>query len=465
MKHNKLILATLFFLGIIDVLFAGVASIPLTVRHNPQYSIVSETKGDLYTKVEIPKRSTRSYKASVDDVSLNGNLLQVECLVTIGNQQFSVQVDTGSTLLAVPDSSCTTCGNTPDPYLTSPQSDVLTCSDSRCSSLQQCQNFDSCGFKVSYIDGSSIQGNLVSETVSLGGFTTTALVGAVTQSTSKFEAPVADGIIGFAYNNQDLTCAPTCVPPLFDSLVQTNNLDDIFAIYLDYSGGGSLTLGGIDSSLFRGNIFYTNVINRSYYIVNLNSLLVGGTSVVSGSSSFGAAIIDSGTSLTILPVSVYNSFKEYFQRHYSSLPLVTGQDTIWDGSNNCFVDQSITLQYPNIEFVFDGVTVSMPPQNYFVQTIATDNVTPIWCLGLAPGTDNSQTIFGDTFMRGLYIIFDREQNRIGFANTQVTVVDVTGDSSNATPGRDDNSSSSDSSVVQLPLLALLILLGIQALFI
>jgi len=461
MKNNKVILATLFFFGIIDILFADIASIPLTVRHLPQYSIIS-TQGNFYTKVETPQRARRSYEASSpDDVSLNGNLLQVEVQVTIGSQKFSLQVDTGSTLLAVPDSSCTTCGNTPDPYLVTPQSDVLSCTDARCSSLQTCQSFNNCGFRVQYLDGSSIQGNLVSETVSLGGFSTTTLIGAITTATSRFEAPVADGIIGFAYNNPDLTCAPTCVPPLFDSLVQANNLTNIFAIFLDYSGGGSLTLGGIDNSLFVGNIFYVNVIVQSFYIINLNALLVGGNEVVVGSSAFGAAIVDSGTSLTILPVTVYDTLKLYFQTHYSSLPLVVGQDTIWNGSNNCFLDQSAIETFPTLQFVFDGVIVSMSPQNYFVQTVATDGTTTIFCLGITPGADDSQTVFGDTFMRGLYIVFDRVLNRVGFANTPVTIVDVSNNSD--TNNNNNNFPSSDSSIIKLPLFVLFVLFGIQAL--
>lgn len=156
-------------------------------------------------------------------------------------------------------------------------------------------------------------------------------------------------------------------------------------------------------------------METDFYTVGLNQLKLSSYSVVSDSSSFGTTIVDSGTTLTLLPQSVYNSLKSYFQTYYSYLPLVSGSETMWYGSEYCLLSSSTISNYPTLYFVFDGATVAMPPQNYLYQTLDTKN-NPAYCFGISPSTDGN-TVLGDTFMRGLYVIFNQQTNQVGFGLT------------------------------------------------
>jgi len=61
------------------------------------------------------------------------------------------------------------------------------------------------------------------------------------------------------------SCNPSCATPLFDDLVKTNNIDNIFSISLR-NEGGTLILGGIDHSLYSGDIHYEPL--RHGYVVH-----------------------------------------------------------------------------------------------------------------------------------------------------------------------------------------------------
>jgi len=248
----------------------------------------------------------------------------------------------------------------------------------------------------------------------LGAYSASSIFGSITNIVSNFEFGYMDGIVGFAYSNAPLDCSPTCVQTLFSNLVQSTSISPIFAIFIDYNDGGSLSLGGYDPSILNGTLGYTSVTKTDYYNVNLQKLLLGPYTVASGSSAtFGSAIVDSGTTLTLLPQNVYSSLQSYFQTYYYYLPLVTGSETLFEGY--CFLSSTSIGQFPTIYFLFNGVTVPMGPQNYIYQTLDTQGRTA-YCLGIEVSSDGN-TILGDTFMRGQYVVFDQQNNRVGFGPT------------------------------------------------
>eukprot|EP01113_Clastostelium_recurvatum_P049687 TRINITY_DN924_c0_g1_i1.p1 TRINITY_DN924_c0_g1~~TRINITY_DN924_c0_g1_i1.p1 ORF type:complete len:461 (-),score=151.43 TRINITY_DN924_c0_g1_i1:24-1382(-) len=425
---------TISFILLFVASVLAITSIPLAQHYSPDHYIEYLHESGDYAKVHSPEvRVTRDYlETNANNAPLAGNVFQVVTDITIGAQTFRVQVDTGSALMAVPYHSCDGCEGSPNPLLASSPAKEVGCDDDRCNQ-QQCRvNTDTCGFEVTYVDNSNINGIIMSDRVTVGGLAAdNVLFGAIQQATANFEAPVADGIIGFSYNSTQITCSPNCVAPVFDVLVQSTGVPNIFAMLIDYNNGGTLTLGGVDESLYTGEVHYVPVTNRAFWAVTLRDIQVEGTSVVSNSAAFGLTIVDSGTSLTYFPQSVYNSIKNHFQVRYASLPLVNGANTLWKGSDYCLVRRSLLGLFPTIQFVFDGVTIRMTPDNYLYQSRSADGTT-IFCLGLNP-TTSGHTILGDTFMRGLYVIFDKESNQVGFAGTSAhpTATGSSSDSSSA----------------------------------
>jgi len=74
-----------------------------------------------------------------------------------------------------------------------------------------------------------------------------------------FQVGEAQGIMGLAFSR--LACNPTCITPFFDELVSQENIENIFSISLSLTNG-TLVLGGIDHSLYKGSIQYVPMENR-----------------------------------------------------------------------------------------------------------------------------------------------------------------------------------------------------------
>jgi len=392
--------------------------LPLTHHHIPHYSIVSiHHDNDTFSRARInrPALLTRSYDGSPTTSSLGGNIFLATCEITmqssVGPQTFKVQIDTGSILLAVPDVTCTTCNG---PMLLKPSpSDYVPCDSERCTA-NSCSGTN-CLFKVQYLDQSGISGSLVYERVTLGGLSTFTTFGSITTTSGNFQQGYAEGIMGLSYNNTNF-CSPSCVPSVMDSISSTNNISNIFTILIDYNGGGSLVLGGYDENSVVGEIQYTNVISKTYYVVSLNTVSINGVAVIT--SGFGNVIVDSGTSFLLVPTKVYNQIQSYFEVNFPDLPLVTGQQSLWSGSDYCFLDSTYISLFPSFEFAFDGVNVTVPPQNYLFKTVDISGQTTVFCLGIHP-TTTPQTILGDVFIRGLNVVFDKTLDRVGFGKSSV----------------------------------------------
>jgi len=187
--------------------------------------------------------------------------------------QYTVDFDTGSSDLFLPGSTCdSTCsGHTLyNPSASSTSTDLGTT------------------FTLSYGDGSTVSGEQYTDTVAVAGLTATEqTLGAASQYSSGFESSnfPADGLMGMGFQSISVYNAP----PVFQSLIASGQTDSpVFAMKL-VSSGSELTLGGLDSSIYKGSVTYIPVSQEGYWQSTFDSLNVGGQSVV-GST---ACIVDS----------------------------------------------------------------------------------------------------------------------------------------------------------------------------
>ena len=67
--------------------------------------------------------------------------------------------------------------------------------------------------------------------------------------------------------------------PLFDNIMKQNKLmDNIFAFYYNRDVGSydsQMTLGGVDKSLYEGEINYHKVTNEYYWTIKAEAILFG----------------------------------------------------------------------------------------------------------------------------------------------------------------------------------------------
>ncbi|XP_026510982.1 gastricsin-like [Terrapene carolina triunguis] len=210
-----------------------------------------------------------------------------------------------------------------------------------------------------------------------------------------------DGILGMAYPSLAVGGATTAL----QGMLQENLLSQpIFSFYLSSQPssqyGGEVVFGGVDSSLYSGQIYWAPVTQELYWQIGIDEFAIGGQAT--GWCSQGCqAIVDTGTSLLTVPQQFMNSF----------LQDVGAQANEY---GEYVVDCSSVQSLPTISFTINGVSFPLPPSAYILNNngycsvgveqtyLPSQNGQPLW-------------ILGDVFLRQYYSVYDMGNNRIGFA--------------------------------------------------
>uniref|UniRef100_A0AAQ5Y3B6 Peptidase A1 domain-containing protein n=1 Tax=Amphiprion ocellaris TaxID=80972 RepID=A0AAQ5Y3B6_AMPOC len=236
------------------------------------------------------------------------------------------------------------------------------------------------------------------------------------------------GILGMAYPM--LARPDSSVEPFFNSVVQQLGIPDIFSLQMCGAGlsassaadpaGGSLVMGGVEPTLYRGSVWYTPIIEEWYYQVEVLKLEVGDQNLNLDCREYNMdkAIVDSGTTLLRLPVNVFNAVVEAIT--HSSL-IQDFSSGFWDGTKlacwmkgetpwRFFPKLSIYLRATNTSQSF---RITILPQLY-IQPI-TDVDGTLDCFRFGVSSSANGLVIGATVMEGFYVVFDRAQQRLGFA--------------------------------------------------
>uniref|UniRef100_A0A3B3QEY5 Gastricsin-like n=1 Tax=Paramormyrops kingsleyae TaxID=1676925 RepID=A0A3B3QEY5_9TELE len=108
-----------------------------------------------------------------------------------------------------------------------------------------------------------------------------------------------DGILGLSYPS----IAAGGQTPVMDSMMQDNLLQqDIFAFYLtaNEAEGSEVAFGGVDTSKYQGQIYWTPVTAETYWQIAINGFLIN-NQATGWCSSGCQAIVDTGTSQLTCP--------------------------------------------------------------------------------------------------------------------------------------------------------------------
>ncbi|NWY36741.1 BACE2 secretase, partial [Sylvia atricapilla] len=219
------------------------------------------------------------------------------------------------------------------------------------------------------------------------------------------------------------------VETFFDSLVRQAEIPNIFSLQMCGAGlpvsgsgtnGGSLVLGGIEPSLYTGDIWYTPIKEEWYYQVEILKLEVGGQNLELDCREYNAdkAIVDSGTTLLRLPEKVFSAVVQAIARtsliqEFSSGFWTGSQLACWDRTEkpwSLFPKISIYLRDENSSRSF---RISILPQLYIQPILVIGDNLQCYRFGISSSTN--ALVIGATVMEGFYVIFDRAQRRVGFA--------------------------------------------------
>lgn len=308
--------------------------------------------------------------------------------ITIGTppQEFQVIFDTGSSNLWVPSKKCT----------------QISCKlhHKYDSSKSSTYKPNGTSFEIEYGSG-NISGYVSNDVVGVADLTVTGqdFAEVVKESGMAFTFGKFDGILGLGFD----TISVGHATPVWYNMMKQNLVDKkMFSFWLarNTSGmmGGQLTLGGYDKTLFKGDIKYVPLTYKNYWQIKMDAVNFQYRNLCGDEGC--KAIVDSGTSMITGPTDLINKINGQLGC------IISGGECSW---LHC-PDYS---QLPNLEFVLNGNSFVLTPQEYIMETGGA-------CISALMGMDISAPvgplwILGDRFMEKFYTIFDYEGSQVGFA--------------------------------------------------
>jgi cathepsin D len=253
-------------------------------------------------------------------------------------------------------------------------------------------NTSSKTFSLAYGTG-EVDGVMANDKVAFANYTLQLEFGLAETASNDFNNYPMDGILGLGPASSNDLGSQTVMQALD---AQAGLKDNVLGIHLqraaDDAKDGTLTIGGVDSSKFKGDLSYTPTKSNSAWEINVDDMFVGGKACNFKSKS---AIIDTGTSYALMPPSDAKILHG----------LIPGSSASGE-SYTVPCDASTTL-----EVSFSRIKYSISPKDY-VGKRGSGNTCASNIIGHQPfGPD--QWILGDVFLKNVYSVFDFDQSRIG----------------------------------------------------
>lgn len=330
--------------------------------------------------------------------------------VSVGTpaQTFTVVMDTGSSNLWVPDSTCTD-------FTVSPSCEFQHRYQNRSSStfVNSCPCL-SCELDLPYGSG-TVYGILSQDSVTVGGLalpnTTFGRVTSEPGNITQWGAPEFDGILGLAY---PVIAMPifSFLPGPFDEMMSRNLVPQpLFSVYLSSITNDTssyVAFGEIPHSNYEGSLIAVPQNSMQpelgYWCVSVNAIKVG--SQVQPDTSGIIGVLDTGTSLIAGPPAIVN-------------PIIAQINATSDCSNLHLL--------PNISFTValaGGATHDfvLTPEDYVVKMTYKDGEAPQCETGLFAFDAGEGIlplwILGDPFLRTYFAVFNRGTNIVHLAKSR-----------------------------------------------
>ncbi|GEQ67032.1 hypothetical protein JCM33374_g695 [Metschnikowia sp. JCM 33374] len=279
-------------------------------------------------------------------------------------------------------------------------------------SVSYSANKSSSDFHILYGDGTYAGGLWGTDNISFGSVNishcnfATAMVS--TSDTGVFGIGLAaDESSNSTYEN---------LPMRFKSSGAINKI--AYSLYLNNANGssGSVLFGAVDHAKYNGQLQKVPIINAdpSYSStpadlqVVLNSITLKSSSQnITVSTTPIAALLDSGTSLTLLPSAISQAFAK-------SLGGFMTKSGFYKVS--CAYKSSSLFA----EFNFSGVKIKVPLSDLISTSITMESSCYLGIEEIPPtlSSDTPFAILGDNFLRNAYVVFDLEDYEISLAQVK-----------------------------------------------
>ncbi|KAJ2454143.1 aspartic proteinase precursor [Coemansia sp. RSA 2336] len=301
-------------------------------------------------------------------------------------QRFRVVFDTGSSDFWIPS---------------------IECDSTACETHSRFSHSNSSSYKTSHVPFSlnygsgGLIGQVGADKLHIGNVTVEDVhVGLATHMSRFFRTARFDGVFGLGFPGLSRIQSQT---PLY-AMVQAGLLEKpIFSFWVreghgGQHAGGEVVLGGVNSQRFEGDGRVLPIVRKMYWEVELNGLLIDNYPVPSISSQ--TAIIDTGTSLIVLPAID----ADVVNQALGAVPL-------YDEYGLYAIDCRKSNK-PPVKFVFAGEEFAIHPTHYILP-VGPGRCVSAFAASTSP--DLSRWVIGNSFLRAWHTTFDVENFEIKLA--------------------------------------------------
>ncbi|KAK7283923.1 hypothetical protein RIF29_13672 [Crotalaria pallida] len=367
------------------------------------------------------QRSSSTKNVESDVISDLGEYLMS---YSIGTPPFKVLgiVDTGSDIVWLQCKPCNPCYEQTTPIFDPSKSTTYTtipCTsiacqlvrDSFCSSNGDDRQGSSCQYLIQYGDSSKSEGDVSVDTLTLGstkGSPVTfpdTMIGCGHSNTGTFRGE-GSGIVGLANG-------PLSLISQLNSSIQGKFSYCLVPALSSGNFSSKLNFGDDAVVSGEGTVSTPMILDEIFYYLTLKGFSVGSKRIEFGSSSSsseGNIIIDSGTTLTLLPDDVYSELESAVAAEIKSKRVDSPNQFL----NLCYKStEREKLVVPLITAHFSGADVGLNDLNTFVQ-VSED----VACFAFRP--DSRLSIFGNLAQQNLLVGYDLQNKAILFKPTDCT---------------------------------------------
>ncbi|KAK8559950.1 hypothetical protein V6N13_061426 [Hibiscus sabdariffa] len=184
---------------------------------------------------------------------------------------------------------------------------------------------------------------------------------------------------------------------------------------------------------------YTNMLSNPrhpyFYSVGLEGIAVGKRNIPASANlkrvdrrGSGGMVVDSGTTFTMLPASLYEAVVGEFDARVGRFYKRARQVEEATGLSPCYFYENKVAEVPGmtLHFAGNGSGVVLPRRNYFYEFNFIDGgeKRKVGCLMLMNGGDEEElrggpgATLGNYQQQGFEVVYDLEKRRVGFARRQ-----------------------------------------------
>ncbi|RKL35348.1 hypothetical protein BFJ72_g8867 [Fusarium proliferatum] len=267
-------------------------------------------------------------------------------------------------------------------------------------------------WEVEYVDGTHANGIVYLDTVRLGDFelNNTAIQSAQIVAPRFERETELTGILGLAKSLPSNIDPPT--PSLLDKL-RPLLADPVFTVDMRRNATGRFDFGYIDESRANDNISWMATRKDSpHWDVTFDTTAWTGLRQVWMAHTF-EATIDTGTTLLFLPGDLASMY-------WYDVPDMRVDPRLGDSFT---FPCKFANNLPDLMFKVPGTEHVLRIPGPYLSYSTTDNDSDYCWGGLQSAESLGVTIIGDIALKALYVVFDIENNKVGFANKDLDDVD------------------------------------------